>query len=371
MNYYFIYSAGGGAGDWNGIDRIWNDSMPLVLKERILLKFGDVFFNHASIRSPIKSSMLNKVTSLRQWLYENVKDDYVLSQSKILLDSGTSKLINSIYTQNNALSPEEILYRFKGVIEKNGIIEKYAEIIVSSNIEDAVTIDAPNPFKIRTQSDNTKINIFNDGHALMHVELNSEYCNKLFDLLGGQKQMLTTFNGLWDNQSIETFLNGLKYKPTKVAIGGLTRASKSTITKQLQVINKEINLSKLDKVHFLGCGGIDKSTLIKSLGYSNSKFSVDNSTPYNRVIDGSISGTTQSGYFDYQSKKLIRINSMNINLILSLHSKVKNKVFSDNQMEDILKGILKHQSRNSGRDTYNSRAKLIIHNHDVFRQNAL
>lgn len=371
MNYYFIYSAGGGAGDWNGIDRIWKDSMPIVLKERILLKFGDVFFNHASISSPLKSSMLKKVTSVRQWLYENVHDDYVLSQSKILLDSGTSKLINTIYTQDNALSPEEILYRFRGVIEKNGILEKYAEIIVNSNVEEAVTIDAPNPFKIRTQSDNTKTNIFNDGHALMHVELNSEYCNKLFDLLGGQKQMLTTFNGLWDNESIKTFLKGLKYKPNKVAIGGLTRATKDIITKQLQVINKEIDLSKLERVHFLGCGGIDKCTLIKTLGYSNSKFSVDNSTPYNRAIDGNVSGDKQSGYFDYQSKKLVRINPKNKNAILSLHAKVKDKVFSDDQMEEILEGILKHQSKNSGQDTYNNRAKLVIHNHDVFRQNAL
>jgi hypothetical protein len=371
MNYYFIYSAGGGAGDWNGLDRIWKDSMPVVLKKRILLKFGDVFFNHASLSSPLKPSMLKKVTSVRQWLYENVKDDYVLSESKILLDSGTSKLINTIYTQDNSLTPEEILYRFRGVIEKNGILEKYAEIIVNSNVEEAVTIDAPNPFKIRTQSANTKTNIFNDGHALMHVELNSEYCNKLFGLLGGQKQMLTTFNGLWDSNSLKTFLKGLKYKPSKVAIGGLTRATKSVITEQLRVINKEINLFELERVHFLGCGGIDKATLIKSLGFTSEHFSVDNSTPYNRAIDGGLSGEKQSGYFDYQSKKLFRINPKNKNLILTLHEKAKNKVFSDDQMAEIIDGILKHQSRNSGHDTYNNRAKLVIHNHDVFRQNAL
>jgi hypothetical protein len=300
-----------------------------------------------------------------------VKDDYVLSESKILLDSGTSKLINTIYTQDNSLTPEEILYQFRGVIEKNGILEKYAEIIVNSNVEEAVTIDAPNPFKIRTQSTITKTNIFNDGHALMHVELNSEYCNKLFDLLGGQKQMLTTFNGLWDSNSLKVFLKGLKYKPSKVAIGGLTRATKSVITEQLGIINKEINLLDLERVHFLGCGGIDKASLIKSLGYVSEKFSVDNSTPYNRAIDGGISGEKQSGYFDYQSNKLIRINPKNKNLILTLHANAKNKVFSNDQMTEIIDSILKHQSRNSGHDTYNNRAKLVIHNHDVFRQNAL
>ena len=34
MKYFFIYSAGGGAGDWNGVKRVWNDSMPLSLKSK-------------------------------------------------------------------------------------------------------------------------------------------------------------------------------------------------------------------------------------------------------------------------------------------------------------------------------------------------
>ena len=42
MKFYFIYSAGGGAGDWNGVKRVWAESMPHHLKSRILLKFGDV-----------------------------------------------------------------------------------------------------------------------------------------------------------------------------------------------------------------------------------------------------------------------------------------------------------------------------------------
>ena len=54
MRYFFIYSAGGGAGDWNGLKRIWVSDMPIVLKENILLKFGDVFFNHASLNNLIK-----------------------------------------------------------------------------------------------------------------------------------------------------------------------------------------------------------------------------------------------------------------------------------------------------------------------------
>lgn len=371
MNYYFIYSAGGGAGDWNGLGRIWNESMPKVLKSHILLKFGDVFFNHASINKPIKASLWKKINDVRQWLYDNVQDEFVLTDSKILLDSGTSKLINTIYTQNNDLTPEEIIYKFRGVIENNNILEKYAEIIVNSKIEEAVTIDAPNPFKIRTQSENTKTNIFHDGHAYIHVELNYEYCNKLYDMLGGQKQMLTTFNGLWDKNSIKTFLKGLKYKPTKIALGGLTRASEDVIIEQLKIINNEINLFNMERVHFLGCGGIDRVNIIKSFGFKDQKFSVDNSTPYNRAIDGNLNGTSQSGYFDYTSNELFRITPNNKASILSLHHKAKNKIFSDDEMKAILESILDHQSKNSSHDTYNNRAKLVIHNHDVFRQNAL
>lgn len=37
MKFYFIYSAGGGAGDWNGVKRVWAESMPHHLKSRILL----------------------------------------------------------------------------------------------------------------------------------------------------------------------------------------------------------------------------------------------------------------------------------------------------------------------------------------------
>ena len=51
MKYYFIYSAGGGAGDWNGIKRVWKEDMPEKLKSNILLKFGDIFFNHKSSTS--------------------------------------------------------------------------------------------------------------------------------------------------------------------------------------------------------------------------------------------------------------------------------------------------------------------------------
>jgi len=371
MNYYFIYSAGGGAGDWNGIKRVWNDSMSPILKERVLLKFGDVFFNHASSASPIKKGMWKKITDVRKWLYDNVNDEYVLKNTNILLDSGTSKLINHISTQNNELNPEEIIYKFRSIIEKNNVLEKLVEIIIKSNINEAVTIDAPNPFKIRTKSENTVTNIFRESHDYIHVELNAEYCNKMYEMLGGQEKMLTTFNGLWDKASLKLFLKALKYKPNKVAIGGLTRANDEDIQNKLSEISQSINLKELDRVHFLGCGGVAKTISIKKSGFLSEKYSVDNSTPYNRAIDGNTTGASQSGYFDYTSKELYRINPDTKTEILELHSKVINKHFSNADMENIIDGIIKHQSGNSGHDTYNNRARLIIHNHDVFRQNAL
>ena len=45
MKYYFIYSAGGGAGDWNGVKRVWNNYMPTCLKSNILLATHSASFS--------------------------------------------------------------------------------------------------------------------------------------------------------------------------------------------------------------------------------------------------------------------------------------------------------------------------------------
>ena len=42
MDFYFVYSSGGGAGDWNGVNRMWNQFMPDYFKENLLIKFGDI-----------------------------------------------------------------------------------------------------------------------------------------------------------------------------------------------------------------------------------------------------------------------------------------------------------------------------------------
>ena len=136
---------------------------------------------------------------------------------------------------------------------------------------------------------------------------------------------------------------------------------------------KVINFNDYNRVHFLGAGGIKKSNIIKNTLGNCPNFSVDNTTPYNRSIDGSIYGTAYSGYFDYITKKLTRITPSTINDILKKHQEACNRsiaYFSYDDMRLILNGILMHQSQNNSPATYESRAKLIMHNFDVFRFNA-
>ena len=54
MNFYFVYSGGGGAGDWGGVNRIWNNAMPDYFKDHLLIKFGDIFFNHKGTKFVFK-----------------------------------------------------------------------------------------------------------------------------------------------------------------------------------------------------------------------------------------------------------------------------------------------------------------------------
>ena len=71
MKFFFVYSSGGGAGDWNAIDRIWLNHMPQYFKDNLLIKFGDIFFNHRSSRSLIKPQYWANVDNARDWLIKN------------------------------------------------------------------------------------------------------------------------------------------------------------------------------------------------------------------------------------------------------------------------------------------------------------
>lgn len=375
MRYFFIYSAGGGAGDWNGVKRVWNSSMPVILKSNILLKFGDVFFNHSPKKAStplIKPRVWNQVTNMRQWISSAVNDSFVQNNSNILLDSGTSKIVNYIVTLNPNFSEIQIINEFLRLVSTQGILQKYVNIINNSNINEAVTFDLPNPFKVRTQSTNTRTNVFSGVSSARLIAESASYCNQIYALLGNsQQKMLTTINGKWTAAEINRFNNLLNYTPDKIAVGALTRANSNDFTTAIQTIDSIYNFSTLSRVHFLGCGGIDNVDLIKAAGFNQAYISVDNSTPYNRAIDGNTIGTSQSGYFDYTNYSLHRISPAAIQNILLLHSQYTNAHFTLAEMTTILNGILNHQNSNSSPSTYDDRAKLVIHNNDVFRKNSL
>lgn len=369
MKYYFIYSAGGGAGDWNGIKRIWVDKMPTILKKRVLLKFGDLFFNHASLSRLIKPTLWDNIIDIRSWLSNAVNDPFVKTRTRVLLDSGTSKIVNFI-AHNNSSSPNKIIEEFHNIVNKFKILEKYAKVVESSNIDEAVTFDVPNPFKIRTQSEITATAFFNERHHNILIKRSAEYSNKLYLLLGNnQTRLLTIINGLWSISQVNTFFRLLNYKPKKIAIAGLTRTGK-LIPSIIKKINNIIPFNNLEMIHFLGCGGLDNSRYIKNI-YNGDNISVDNSTPMNRAIDGNTTGTSQSGYFDYLLCKLHRIKPDTINEIISLHNQYLTPIYNTQELKIILDKILLHQKGHSSVRTYDARAQLSLHNHDVFRINAL
>lgn len=374
MRYFFIYSAGGGAGDWNGVKRVWNNSMPVMLKSNILLKFGDVFFNHSPKKAStplIKPRIWNQVTNMRQWIATAVNDPYVQNTTNILLDSGTSKIVNYIVTLNPNFSETQIINEFLRLVSTQGILQKYVNIINTSNINEAVTFDLPNPFKVRTQSVNTRTNVFSSISIARLITESANYCNQIYSLLGNsQQKMLTTINGRWSASEINRFNSLLNYTPDKIAVGALTRANSTDFTNALQTVDSIYNFSTLSRVHFLGCGGIGNVDLIKTAGFNLSHISVDNSTPYNRAIDGNTAGTSQSGYFDYSNYALHRITPAAVQNILLLHSQYANAHFTMAEMQSILRGILNHQNSSSSLSTYEDRAKLVIHNNDVFRKNS-
>lgn len=370
MKYFFIYSAGGGAGDWNGLKRIWSDKMPIVLKKRILLKFGDIFYNHASSNNLVKPVLWKNVNNIREWLYSGVNDKYVRKDSIIFLDSGTSKIVNYVKTKYPNYNTLQIIKKFNDLVDSEKILEKYRDVVLASNINEAITFDIPNPFKIRTQSKNTSTSIFSGAETQILLKITADYANKQYALFNNdQEKLITVINGLWNAKQINQFLALLNYTPDKIAIAGLTR-QRSDIIPIIKDLNNILNFKNYNRVHFLGLGGISNANAIKSV-INTERISVDNSTPMNRAIDGSINGITNSGYFNYTDKKLIRINPTTKKLILKKHVAASNPLLSLTDLEKMLDAILLHQSNNSSQATYEARALLAIHNHDVFRNNAI
>ena len=377
MKYYFIYSAGGGAGDWNGIKRVWKEDMPEKLKSNILLKFGDIFFNHKSSTSILRKQRWNNITNIREWLYENVKDEYVLNNSDIILDSGTAKIVSFIDHNYNlgSLDTEQIIEHFINIIDNNAVLEKYADIIVKSKIDLAVCFDIPDPFKVRSNNEvvERRRNILDKDKEIELMDVSVLYTNKLYNILKEKTDeksavdvLMPIVNGQWNKEQFDRFLSKLEFIPKNIAIGGISGSGYRIDNLKLN----EFELERFKRVHFLGCGGLSKTKDFKQT-FDGDEYSVDVSTPINRAIDGATSGKSFSGIYSYNGFEFYRINEHTKNEIINDYEKWKgDKIFSLEEFKSIMNSILEHQSGKSNEETYNNRARLIILNSDVFRYNA-
>ncbi|MDM1352077.1 hypothetical protein HX014_15675 [Myroides marinus] len=373
MDLYFVYSSGGGAGDWNGINRVFSNSMPENFKKNLLIKFGDIFFNHRSNGSILRPRAWRDVDNARKWLIQKTGDDFLMNSPNLIMDVGTTKIVSFITHNHPDFTDIQIINEFDRIIEEESILEKYAEIINNSSISNAVTFDIPNLFKVRTQQGNVNRNLFSTNAAKQRmIDLAAKYANHTYRLTGEDPdKLLTIISAEWSNQDIDRYLELLDYVPTKLGIGALTNFPNAQFEDMLRRLDEHLVFDRYSKVHFLGSGGIEKSNMIIGTLGNQRNFSVDVTTPFNRGIDGNTSGTSQSGYYDYQNKRLHRITPENIEHIMSLHQNFNNerKYFTNEEMREILNSILQHQNRNSSLETYNNRAKLIIHNFDVYQFN--
>lgn len=372
MNLYFVYSSGGGAGDWNGIDRAFSSKMPPYFKDHLLIKFGDIFFNHRSSGELIKPSAWRNISNAREWVKGMTNDPTVLHTPNMIMDVGTSKLVSYLTSYND--TEDVIIDKFNRKLEDERVLEKYSEMILKSDIHHAVTFDIPNLFKVRSQIGNISRNVFDESTtSRKRLESCALYANRIYDgVKGDQSRLLTFVNFNWTEAQLEAYLKLLKYSPRRIAVGGMTDEQTTDLAK-LRVLEKVLKLSTLERVHFLGAGGIKKANDIKKVLGNHSSFSADVTTPYNRAIDGGKFNTNQSGYFDYSSKSMYRIKPETKADILRLHSIAVDAgiaYFSKEEMTDIIDGIIAHQSNMTSPHTYECRGKLAMHNFDVFRYSA-
>ena len=368
MQYYLIYSAGGGGGEWNGLKRIWEQYMQEELKSHILIKFGDIFFNHENVgRTLYKPKLWNGLTNARSWLYENTGDDYVLNKSNIVLDSGTAKAVSWIASHYKGLEPLQYIDRFDKIADECGLVEKYVDFVTESKIDLAVTFDLPNPFKTRADS-NLSRRIMDTDDNEPFIKHMAQYANLLFHRLGEEPEhMLTIINGKWSVEEYQFFLSLLDYIPCNIAVGALSDVRGRCFREYLGEVN-HFDLQQYKRVHFLGCGGIEKVKILKENGYSDEKYSVDCATPVNRAFCDGI-----SNYCVYGTGKLIKIRNDTKKQILLEHEKIKNPYYSIEELSDIIDLVIEHQK---GREyhtpeTFDARAKVMLHNSDVFKRNAM
>lgn len=371
MDFYFVYSSGGGAGDWNGVDRMFSRYMPAYLKDHTLIKFGDIFFNHRSQNSIIKPKLWQSIDNAREWIVGNTQDKSMLTTPNLIMDVGTTKIVSYLSANNQSGNIKDLVNGFDKILYKEKVLDKYCDMIIKSKICYAVTFDIPNLFKVRSQIGDVSRAVYTGTNESL-IDASAKYANEIYNGVKDENKLLTTISGSWSDNEIMYFLSKLNYIPTKLGIGGLSdMRNVNQFSKRIIHIDKLLNLKKFNRVHFLGCGGLKKVDAIKASIGNRENFSVDNTTPYNRSIDGSTSGKTQSCYYDYSSMRMIRISPATKDEILKLHMKSETiACFSFDEMKNIIEAVLLHQSNQSSQTTYEARAKLIMHNFDVFRYHA-
>ncbi|WP_449623073.1 hypothetical protein [Robertmurraya sp. Marseille-Q9965] len=379
MELYSIYSSGGGGGDWNGVNRIFSQ-LPFRAKNYTLLKYGDVFLNHAASTrgNIIRAHRYDAITNLRDWLFERTHDEEVYDIN-ILLDTGAAKITSWIQANLEEVNSDTLLTEFEKVVDENNLIEHYAQIIANSKVDKAVSFDIPNPFKMRAVSVVRRLNVVeHSANIEEYIDLCAKYTNLLYnhlveleDELFAKNVLMATIDASWSLDEINGYISRLTFIPENFAFGGLIGMKQIDFIECAQKLMfwLESFNTPIDQIHFLGCGGLNKTRILKQIGFDEG-CSVDVSTPINRAIDGSINGNetgTVSKYYSYNTGNLIKIDPSNEELILNDHSMAHHKLFSDEEMVYIIEQIIRHQNRDSDSETYDARAKLIFHNYDVYR----
>jgi hypothetical protein len=165
MDFYFVYSSGGGAGDWGGIDRVFRDSMPTYFKNHILLKFGDIFFNHRSATSIVKPRLWQSINDAKSWIIGNTNDTSIRNYNDMILDVGTTKIVSYITSDDAGIYARQLIARFDRILSEEGILDKYCDVIINSDIHNAVTFDIPNLFKVRSQLGSVERDLFSESNS--------------------------------------------------------------------------------------------------------------------------------------------------------------------------------------------------------------
>ena len=221
MDFYFVYSSGGGAGDWNGVNRMFSRYMPAYLKDHTLIKFGDIFFNHRSQNSIIKPKLWKSVENAREWVCGKTHDKSMLTTQNMIMDVGTTKIVSYLSANNQSNNITNLVNGFNSILYKEKVLEKYCEMILKSKICYAVTFDIPNLFKVRSQIGNVSRAVYTKTDKSL-IDASAKYANEIHKGVKDANKLLTTISGSWSDSEIDYFMSKLNYTPIKLGIGGLS-----------------------------------------------------------------------------------------------------------------------------------------------------